>query len=306
MASSTPVVDQALIYILVFSALLLLLIVFFMIYFLVRYREKRNPVPEEFKKRTIFLEIGWVVAALVLVLSMFVYGLTGFDFLRGIPADAIVVKVNARQWSWLFEYENGKKSPDMVVPLGKNIRCDLYSADVIHGFYVPAYRIQMDAVPGIRTQVWFKPETVGAYDILCTQYCGLRHSDMLAKIYVVAEDRFEDWLSGKEIQLPGKVTSPELAEGENLLFERGCLSCHSVTGTHLTGPTFAGLFGTSEQVLTNKRPRTVVVDETFIRESIIQPSKDVRDGYPDIMPVARDILTDAEIDEIIEYIKTLK
>jgi cytochrome c oxidase subunit 2 len=306
MATSTQVVDQALIYILAFSALLFILIVFFMIYFLVRYREKRNPVAVEFKKGTFFLELAWIIAALALVLSMFVYGLTGFSFLRSIPKDSIVVKVNARQWSWLFEYGNGKKSPDMVVPIGKNIRCDLFSADVIHGFYVPAFHIQMDAVPGVPTQVWFKPESIGAYDIFCAQYCGLRHSEMLAKIYVVEGDLFDEWLEGKEITLPGKEKGQELAEGEKLLLERGCLSCHSVTGTKLTGPTFKGLFGSTVQVITDRKPRTIVADETYIRDSIITPSKDISDGYPDIMPKARDIITYEEIEKIIDYIEELK
>jgi cytochrome c oxidase subunit 2 len=194
MATSTAVVNQALIYILAFSVLLFLLIVFFMVFFVVRYRHSRNPIPSEFKKGTIFLEAAWIAAALILVLSMFVYGLTGFYFLRSVPRDSIAVKVNARQWSWLFEYENRRKSPNLVVPLGKNVRCDLSSADVIYGFYIPAFRIQMDALPGIKTQVWFKTTVVGTYDILCTQYCGLRHSDMTAKVYVVNEEQFNEWV----------------------------------------------------------------------------------------------------------------
>jgi len=166
MATSTSVVNGALYYIVALSFLLFFLIVFFMIYFLIRYRKSRNPVPTEIPGNW-KIEMIWVVVPTLIVMTMFLYGLTGFKFLRSVPGDSIPITVNARQWSWLFEYQNGKKSPDLVVPLGKDIRCDLVSADVIHGFYVPAFRIQMDTFPGIKTHVWFKATTAGSYDILC-------------------------------------------------------------------------------------------------------------------------------------------
>jgi len=148
MATSTGIVDGALIYILALSVLLLFLIIFFMIYFLVRYRKSRNPVPSELPQSAL-LEVLWVVVPTLLVTTMFVYGLTGFRFLRSAPAGSLSVKVHARQWSWLFEYDDGRKSPDLIVPLGQNVRCELTSADVIHGFYIPAFRIQQVHGPGI-------------------------------------------------------------------------------------------------------------------------------------------------------------
>ena len=140
MATSTAVVDGAMIYILALSALLFFLIVFFMVYFTVRFRKTRNPIPVELPGNS-WIETAWVVIPTILALTMFLYGLTGFQFLRTAPSDSMVVTVHARQWSWLFEYANGKKSSDLIVPLGRNVKCELVSADVIHGFYVPAFHI---------------------------------------------------------------------------------------------------------------------------------------------------------------------
>jgi cytochrome c oxidase subunit 2 len=306
MATSTFEVNGALIFILAISALLFLLIVFFMLYFLVRYRHSVHPVAKDPKKSTIFLEMGWITASLLISLAMFFYGLTGFDFLRSAPRNSIAVTVHARQWSWLFEYSNGKKSPDLVVPIDTNVRCDLLSADVIHGFYVPAFRIQQDALPGMKTMVWFKATQSGAFDILCSQYCGLRHSSMLAKLYAVPGDRFSKWLGGEEIELPGKRMNLPQSAGEKLLNDRGCLSCHSVTGATMVGPTFKGLFGSQVRVHTGGTIHVITADESYIRDSILTPDKDVVDGYQNIMPSGKDILNDDEIHEIIEYLESLK
>jgi cytochrome c oxidase subunit II len=305
MPVTANVVDQAIIYITVFSVLLFVLIIFFMVYFTVRYRAKRNPVPEETRGGG-WLEWIWIAAALILVVSMFVYGLTGFAFLRNTPSDSIRIKVDSRQWSWLFRYPNGKKSPDLVIPAGKDIACELTSADVIHGFYIPAFRVQMDAVPGMTTNVWFNAGTIGSYDLLCAQYCGLKHSLMTAKVYVIDPAQFPLWLKGEPVVLPGAVKSPDMPPGELLLLERGCVSCHSLAGGTLVGPTLEGLYGSKVRVITGGKPRTVTADEGYIRKSILEPGADIVDGYDNIMLPGRDILSDEEIEEIIEYLQTLK
>jgi cytochrome c oxidase subunit II len=214
--------------------------------------------------------------------------------------------VHSRQWSWIFEYENHRKSPDLVVPMGKNIRCFLVSDDVIHGFYIPAFRIQQDTVPGIKTQVWFNATTTGNYDILCAQYCGLRHSSMLARLIVVQPDKFDAWMKGENINFPDKFQSEEMPVGEKLLFERGCISCHSLGGGLMAGPTFKGIYGSTSRVKTAGRMRDVTVDDKYLIDSIINPGLDVVDGFPNTMPSGRDVLTDQEINEIIAYLKTLK
>ena len=304
MATSTGVVDGALIYILALSVLLLFLIVFFMVYFLVRYRTSRNPVPTELPGSPL-LETVWVVVPTLLATTMFIYGLTGFRFLRFAPAGSLVVKVHARQWSWLFEYANGKKSPDLIVPLGKNIKCELISADVIHGFYVPAFRIQQDAVPGLPTEAWFNATTPGSYYILCSQYCGLKHSSMIAKLIVVLPDQFEAWMQGKNIHFADNPWAT-MPPGEALLYQRGCISCHSLEGNKMVGPTLKGLYGSKVEVMTSGTRRMLIADDTYIRESILHPAADVVVGFPNTMPPSKDVLSDEEITQIINYLKTLK
>jgi cytochrome c oxidase subunit 2 len=304
MATSTGIVDGALIYILAMSVLLLFLIFFFMVFFLVRYRASRNPVPSELPESPL-IEALWVVVPTLLVTTMFIYGLTGFRFLRSAPEGSLLVKVHARQWSWLFEYDNGRKSADLIVPLGRNVRCELISADVIHGFYVPAFRIQQDAVPGLKTYVWFNATAMGSYYILCSQYCGRKHSAMLAKLIVVPPDQFEAWRQGKKIQFTG-ASYMNMPAGERLLFESGCISCHSLEGNPMMGPAFKGLFGSKVLVSSVGVVHTIVADSSYLHRSIVDPGADVVSGFPNTMPQARDILSDREIGEIINYLKTVK
>ena len=305
MATSTEVVNGAFIYILAFSFLLFFIIVFSIIYCLVRYRASRNPTPEELPASRL-VEAIWVIIPTIFALTMFLYGYTGFRFLRTAPNDSYVVKVHSRQWSWLFEYPNGKKSADMVVPQGKNIKCELTSSDVIHGFYVPAFHIQENALPGMKTMVWFNAKDLGSNYVLCSQYCGLKHSIMIAKLIVVPEDQFAIWLKGGKITLPDIGRPIAMPPGESLLYERGCISCHSLEGAKMVGPTLKGLFGSQVTVMTAGALRTITADDQYIHQSIIAPGADVVAGFPNTMPSGRDVLSDEEITTIISYLKTIK
>jgi cytochrome c oxidase subunit 2 len=193
-ATTIGAVDESLYYIAAFSFLLFFGIVFLMILFAVRYRSSRNPVPTEIHGNNL-LEVLWIVLPTLIALSMFFYGLTGYNFLRQAPAGSLEVAVHSKQWSWSFEYPDGKRSPALVVPAGRDVRLTLTSDDVIHGFYLPGYRIQVDAVPGMKTYAWFKASRAGAFDILCTVYCGTDHSGMLARLYVLPRERYDEWLS---------------------------------------------------------------------------------------------------------------
>lgn len=200
--STTQAVDSTFIAIIALCILLFVGIMFFAVYFLVRYRRSRNPQPTNLHGNWI-LEMAWIGVATVLALAIFWYGLTSFQFLKAVPADSIRIHVTASQWSWLFTYENGRKSTDMVVPQGKDIALEMETKDVIHGFFIPAYRVKQDIVPGMITRLWFRPSGPGTADVLCTQYCGQEHSKMLATVYVVAPDVYEKWLAGEDVDIPG-------------------------------------------------------------------------------------------------------
>jgi cytochrome c oxidase subunit 2 len=296
---SGRVVDNVFLYILVICVLLLGLITFLMVYFVIRYRREKHPQPADIEGST-WLEITWTVIPTLIVLTMFYYGLTGFQFLKKVPEGAMVVKVIARQWSWHFQYENGIEDTDLRVPVGKPVKLLLTSQDVIHGFYAPAFRIKQDAVPGMTNYLWFQPTETGTFDVMCSQYCGLEHSHMLTKIVVLPEREFTKWYQGKKVEMSANGPPP----GLQLYQEKGCVACHSIDGSPRVGPSFKGLFGKTEKVITVGEEQTVVVDEAFIRNYIKDPDVVRVEGYPPLMPKIS--ITNEELNALVDYIKSLK
>jgi cytochrome c oxidase subunit 2 len=296
---SGRIVDNVFLYILIICVFLLGLITFLMVYFVIRYRREKHPKPVDIEG-SLWLEITWTVIPTLIVLTMFYYGMTGFEFLKKVPPGAMTVNVIARQWSWLFKYENGIQDPELRVPVGKPIKLLLHSLDVIHGFYIPAFRIKQDVVPGMTNYLWFQPTQVGTFDIMCSQYCGLEHSHMLSKMIVLPQEEFAKWYQGKQekVALEGPSLGPKLYQ------EKGCVGCHSTDGSPRVGPTFKGLFGKSEEVIKAGRETKVVVDESFIRNYIEDPNTIRIEGYPSIMP--KITMTKEELKTLVDYIKSLK
>ena len=187
-------VDTEFILTVAISVFFLLLVTAAMIYFVIRYRKSKNPVASNITGNTT-LEVLWTLIPLALVLVIFWYGLVGFRTMREVPPDAMTVKVTARMWRWSFEYGNKKQSDSVLyVPLNKPIKMEIVSVDVNHSFYIPAYRIKEDAIPGRTNYLWFLPNQLGEYDILCAEYCGLNHSYMRGKVVVMNENDFNKWL----------------------------------------------------------------------------------------------------------------
>lgn len=270
-----------------------------MVYFLYRYNRKRHPVAEQIKENK-WLEITWIVVPLALVLLMFYYGYAAFHPMRNVPKDAIPIKVIGKMWSWTFEYGGGKQSPTLVVPINKPVRLNLYSPDVIHALYIPAFRVKEDVVPGKNNYLWFEATQFGEFDILCTVFCGVRHSYMEAKAKVVTEAEFKNWLT----KLPEPSAEPE---GLTILKKNACTGCHSIDGSKLVGTSFKGLYGKTEKVLTEGKERTLTVDDAYIIRSVFDPDRDVVAGFPKgMMQTYKGKVTDAELSKIIEYLKTLK
>jgi cytochrome c oxidase subunit 2 len=269
-----------------------------MVYFVIRYNKKKHPEAKDvYESRK--LEIAWTVIPTILVLVMFYFGWTGYKPMRSIPKEGLKIKAYAQMWSWQFEYDNGKFSDTLVVPKDEPVILDLISRDVLHSLYIPAFRIKEDVVPGVDNQMWFIGQKEGDYDIFCAEYCGDRHSYMLSKVVVLPEDEYNKWYSD--------TTATAEHPGLAVLKKNACLSCHSLDGTRLVGPSFKGIWDKQEIVVTDGAEREITVNEDYIKRSIYEPNADVVKGYnPGLMISYQNLVTEEEIADIIEYLKTLK
>jgi cytochrome c oxidase subunit 2 len=295
-------VDSSSLLVLVISLILLALVTLFMVYFALRYRKKNNPVPVEVKE-SILLEIAWTVIPTILVFIMFYVGWKNFLPMREVPHDAMSVRVNARMWSWQFQYDNGTKSSVLRVPVEKSVQLLMSSDDVIHSLYIPAFKIKEDTVPGMETTLWFFSRETGEYNIFCAEYCGQGHSSMLSKVIVMSKEEFDRWYTAEEKKKDGEDSKPDVME---LLDENGCLECHSTDGSVIVGPTFKGILGREVIVISNGKEHTIITDYPYLKKSILYPDSDIVKDYPEVMPSFEGELSDREIDAIIEYLKVLK
>jgi len=191
-------VDLALWYILGFSVILLIGITVVMIVFVIKYRRSKHPVPADIRDN-LNLEVVWTVIPTIIALTMFYVGWQSYLGLRDVPDDAIEIEVNAQMYSWIFLYPNGKETEnEMVVPLGKAVKLNVSSWDVLHSMSIPSFRIKVDAVRGLTTYAWFEADRIGEYDLFCTEYCGIDHAYMVATLKIVPEEEYITWLEAEE------------------------------------------------------------------------------------------------------------
>jgi len=295
--TTTESVDKAFYVIFGISGIALLGITVAMVYLVWRYNRKRYPVPISQKDHNVWLEITWTVIPSILVMVMFWYGWEGYLSLRRIPDNAIPVQGHARMWSWLFTYENGKTSDKLYVPVGQPVKVELTSEDVLHSFYVPAFRVKRDCVPGMENYAWFVAEEPGSYDLFCAEYCGVAHADMITTVEAIPSSEFSAWLAEK----------PSMAAaGKSLLQKHGCLGCHSLDGSALVGPTFQGIGGRQVTVVTNGESRTLTCDRDYLEKSILDPNADIVEGYPAAMPPYAGRIPDEDMTGILDYLLGLK
>lgn len=300
-------VDTAFVVILGISMFFLIGITVTMIYFVWRYNKKRNPKATQIEGNT-KLEIVWTTIPTILVLVMFYFGWAGWKPMKEIPPDAMRVKTTARMWSWTFEYENGKMSNKLILPLDRPVVLDLVSVDVIHSLYIPAFRVKEDMVPGTDQQMWFVPQEIGTYDLFCTEYCGLQHSYMYTDVEIIEQSEFDEWLAQDAAVVAegdSDVNTAAIA-GRNIMEMTGCIACHSSDGTKIVGPSFKGLWNKKEIVITDGVEREITVDSAYVARAIYEPDADIVEGYRKGQMVSyKDQLNDTQVSQIIEYLKTL-
>jgi len=319
-SSFTETFDAIFLAIVIFSVITLLLITAFMVYFVIRYNRKRHPRAEPIHGNTT-LEIIWTVIPLLIVSGMFYYGYEGFRYLREVPEDAFSVNVVGRMWDWTFQYENGKTSDKLYVPLDRNVKLSMTSLDVNHSFFIPAFRVKEDVVPGRTTYLWFKPQTVGPADVFCAEYCGQRHAYMLSEVVVLEPEVFERWYTGEETAPPAAVpsatdaaparevtgfTEDQRERARKVLWDNGCFSCHTTDGSENLGPSLKGLYGQDRYVLVDGQERVIPADGDYLRRAIVDPDAELVKGYDGVIMPPADDLDPEELNLIIEYIKSLR
>ncbi|MEE9170939.1 MAG: cytochrome c oxidase subunit II [bacterium] len=303
-------VDSVFLFLLITSVFFLVVITGVMIYFVIRYHRKRNPEPKDIHGNA-FLEMLWTVIPTILVLAMFYFGWINYKYIREVPEDAMEIDVTAQMWSWTYEYDNGAKTDTLFVPLNRNIKLNLHSRDVLHSYYIPAFRLKFDVVPGQDQYLWFRADEVGNFDVFCAEYCGLQHSYMLSTVAVLPPEEYESWYSANASQIESKTTvsvepaGTGTAKGAELVKIRGCIACHSTDGSRLVSTSFKGLYGRSTTVVSNGEERQLVVDESYIRRSILDPSSELVKGFQNLMPPQAGFLSNEDINAIISYLKAL-
>jgi cytochrome c oxidase subunit 2 len=315
LSNIADVVNGPILFITAVSVFFLIGITAVMVYFTFRYSRRRNPKAEDVHGHTL-LEVVWTVIPTLLAFGMFWYGWVGYKFMKDVPADALQITVTGRMWSWMYEYESGVQTDVLNVPVGEPVRLNMKSVDVIHSFYIPAFKVKQDVVPGVDGLfLWFTAKKTGVYDVFCAEYCGLQHSAMLSKVVVMPQVEFDTWLQeeGKEVALMkaaleqgGDDSGSLVGLGERLSRTKGCIACHSSDGTRLVGPSFKGIHGLAEIVVTDGVEREIVVDDEYIRKSIFEPNADIVRGYRPLMPPQTGIVDEDEVNAIIAYIKSLE
>ena len=245
---------------------------------------------------SMLLEITWSVIPLGIFLVIFVWGAVIFFDLRTPPQDATEIYVVAKQWMWKLQHIEGQRElNELHVPVGRDIKLIMTSQDVIHSFYVPAFRIKQDVLPGRYTTMWFRATRPGTYHLFCAQYCGTQHSGMIGQVVVMDPAEYQAWLGGG-------VPAGSLAQNGQALFQQlGCSTCHrfDVQGR---GPNLTGVFG--KPVLLEDG-RTVVADENYVRESILVPAAKVVAGFKPVMPSFQGQVSEEQLTSLVAYVKSL-
>jgi cytochrome c oxidase subunit 2 len=276
---------------------LILMVVFVpMTVFLFKYRRSRPANRRWPRINTLMVEISWSAAVLVLACGIFVWGAYVYVDIQHPPAKAIDVYVVGRQWMWKFQHPNGRREINQLhVPVGEVIRLTMTSQDVIHSFFVPAFRVKQDVVPGRYLSQWFETTRPGTYHLFCAEYCGNDHSRMVGAIHVMERSDYERWMSG------GPVRESMAAAGERLFRQVGCSGCHMGPSV-IRAPPLEGLFGSPVPL----QDQTVVTaDESYLRDSILLPQLQVVAGYEPLMPSYQGVLAEEQVFQLVAYIKSL-
>ncbi|WP_165223144.1 cytochrome c oxidase subunit II [Aquisphaera insulae] len=246
-----------------------------------------------------WLEVTWIVIPLILSLIMFVWSAEVFYRLYSPPPDAAEISVVGKQWMWYLQHPEGRSEiNELHVPLGRPVKLMMTSQDVIHSFYVPAFRVKQDVLPGRYTSLWFQPTKAGTYHLFCAEYCGTSHSEMVGSVTVMEPAEYESWLAA------GGAGPSQADEGERLFVQHHCAGCHRGSQV-VNAPRLEGVFGKPVPIQDGKQVKFVTADERYLRDSILMPRSEVVAGYEPVMPSYQGQIGEPDLLKILAYIKSL-
>jgi cytochrome c oxidase subunit 2 len=288
--------DELYFFLLGFSVFILALVFLPLLYFLIKYRRGSRANRTQINLPTMKIEIAWTVIPIFMVTGMFAWAARVYFYEEVPPPDALNINVIGKQWMWKVQHSEGQQEiNELHIPVDQPVKLTMASEDVIHSFYIPAFRIKQDVVPGRFTTEWFQATKLGAFALYCSEYCGTDHSKMAGRIVVMSAAEYRNWLA---------AVAPRntLAQaGENLFRELGCSGCHSGSAA-VHAPTLEGLYGKMAPLSDGT---FVLADDKYLRDSILLPSSQIVAGYQPIMPTYEGHVTEAELLELIAYLKSI-
>ena len=280
------------------SAIASLLVIVGFVYFSFRFRRRSEQDKTPAITHHYLLEFLWSFIPFLIFMFVFVWGWVLYDKMRDHPESALEIHVYGQMWNWEFVYKNGKRSPGVLsVPVNRPVKLIMSSRDVIHSFFIPSFRIKQDVLPGTYTALSFTANKEGKFPVFCTEFCGAGHATMSAKVHVMALEQWEAWLSKNPYK------GMDIAQIGDKVYQQRCIACHTTTTEKRIGPGLKGLFGAKREF---EKKDSLIADENYIRESILNPSARLVKGFGNLMTPFAGLLTEEEMTGLIEYIKTLK
>jgi cytochrome c oxidase subunit 2 len=289
-------VDALYFFILAVVSFFTILVAALVVSFAIRYRRRHDGQIGARIEGNLPLELLWSVIPTIIAFVMFGWGASVYFHLRRAPDEAMQMYAVGKQWMWKFQHPEGQREiNELHVPIGRPIKITITSEDVLHALYIPAFRTKFDAIPGRYTEIWFEAEKVGQYRIFCAEYCGTNHSGMIGTVYVMEPAQYQAWLAGGRLE--GSLTE----RGARTFQALACVSCHLDSGQG-RGPSLKGIVGTTVEL---QDGTNVVVDEGYLRESILTSQAKVLKGYQPLMPTFQGLISEENLAALIEYVKSL-
>lgn len=296
-SSMAPRVDAVFRYLVLVSAAVVALLLTLNLTFLIRYRRGSTAPRGPLRVPVSVIEGSWIAATTLVFLSFFGWGASIYLDQMRTPAASVRLQVTARQWMWDVRHENGRRELDTLhVPVGEVVRLDLSSEDVIHSLFVPAFRVKQDVLPGRTVSAWFEATRPGRYRLYCTQYCGTKHAAMTGEVVALPAAEYADWLNR------GNVDAEVVHRGRDAFVRYGCAGCHTA-GSTVRAPSLTGLFNQRVPLADGGFVRA---DEVYLRDSILEPNKQVAAGFAPVMPSFKGVIGEGDLADLIAYLRTLR